>query len=116
MYFVDEKKNAVHGFELTGDQWMIEGYFLRWGLPLRWLGARAHYRVTRFSSRWIKPNGKKPSLYPIYPEGKIWQFLLKHGKNIPGIEAAYGIAAFQYPQPDTIQIFINDTGFILRTQ
>lgn len=110
--------NAVsekhYWFEIPGEQWMVEGYFLRWSLALRWLGAGAYYRVTRFTGRWSDPERNIASVYQIQPETKLWKFLLKHGNKIPFIDAAYGIAAFQYPNEDTIDIFINDTGFILR--
>jgi hypothetical protein len=112
--FVNEKKNNIHFFKLTGEQWMVEGYFLRWSLWLRWLGAGAYYRVTRFSGRNMEPE-KPSSAYQIEPEKAIWKFLLKYGEKLPFIDAAYGIGAFQYPKSDTFFLYINDTGFILRT-
>lgn len=114
--FFDEKTNRLHWFNLSGDQWMVDGYFLRWSLILRWLGASSYYRVTRFTGRWEKPEGKITSVYQIYPEEKLWRFLLKYGEKIPFVDAAYGIGVFQYPNQDTFYLYINDTGFILRTQ
>ena len=81
---------------------------------MRWLGAGAYYRVTRFTGRWSDPAKQIVSVYQIEPETHLWRFLLKYGNRIPFIDAAYGIAAFQYPNKDTIDIYINDTGFILR--
>jgi|GEM_PF-605022 len=112
--FVDEKNHGAYGFELSGNQWMVEGYFLRWRLLLRWLGVNPYYKVTRFSGRWEKAEGQIVSVYQLRPEEKLWRFLLKHVKKIPFVDAAYGIAAFQYPSPDTFYLYINDTGFILR--
>jgi hypothetical protein len=112
--FYDEKANRTHYFTVVGDQWMIEGYFLRWNVALRWLGADAYYRITRFSGRWERAEGKSVSIYQLHPEEKLWRFLLKYAKKIPGVDTAYGIAAFQYPSPDTFHVYINDTGFILR--
>lgn len=112
--FYNAVKNQHRWFNISGEQWMIEGYFLRWGLALRWLGAGSHYRVTRFTGRWSDPEKQIASVYQIQPETKLWRFLLKHGNKMPFIDAAYGIAAFQYPNKDTVDIYINDTGFILR--
>jgi hypothetical protein len=112
--FFSTAKQKHYWFEISGEQWMIEGYFLRWGLALRWLGAGAYYRVTRFTGRWTNQDEQTASVYQIYPESQLWKFLLKHGDKIPFIDTAYGIAAFQYPRHDTVDIFINDTGFILR--
>lgn len=114
--FFNEKTNRLYWFDLAGDQWMVEGYFLRWSLALRWMGAGSYYRVTRFSGRWENPEGKTTSVYQIHPEEKLWKFLLKHGEKIPFVDAAYGIGAFQYPRQDTFYLYINDTGFILRTR
>lgn len=114
--YYDAVNNRFHWFKLSGEQWMIEGYFLRWSLALRLLGAGAYYRVTRFAARWTTPEKQTTSVYQIYPEEKLWKLLLKHGDKIPFIDAAYGIGAFQYPCKDTIDIYINDTGFILRTR
>ena len=112
--YYDAVNNRYHWFKIAGEQWMIDGYFLRWSLALRWLGAGAYYRVTRFTGRWSNPEEQIASVYQIQPETKLWKFLLKHGNKIPFIDAAYGIGAFQYPNKDTVDIYINDTGFILR--
>ena len=112
--FFQENTNRMHFFTLVGDQWMIEGYFLRWSTALRWLGADAYYRITRFSGRWEQAEARLTSIYQLHPEERLWKFLLKHAEKIPGVDAAYGIAAFQYPSTDTFYVYINDTGFILR--
>ena len=112
--FFQESANRMHFFTLFGDQWMIEGYFLRWSTALRWLGAEAYYRITRFSGRYEQAEDQIMSIYQMHPEEKIWGFLLRNAEKIPGVDTAYGIGAFQYPSPDTFYVFINDTGFILR--
>ena len=112
--FYDEKDNRMHFFSVTDEQWMIEGHFLRWSTVLRWLGAKPYYRITRFSGRSEKDEPNIPSIYRIHPEEELWQFLLKHAEKIPGVDTAYGIGAFQYAGSDTIYLYINDTGFILR--
>lgn len=112
--FYHEKDNRMHFFTLVGDQWVIEGYFLRWSTALRWLGADAYYRITRFSGRSEKPEECIYTFYQMHPEEKLWRFLLKNAQRIPGVDTAYGIGAFQYPSSDTFYVYINDTGFILR--
>lgn len=112
--FFQENTNRMHFFTLVGDQWMIDGYFLRWSTALRWLGADAYYRITRFSSRWEQGEDRITSIYQLHPEERLWKFLLRNAEKIPGVDAAYGIAAFQYPSMDTFHVYINDTGFILR--
>lgn len=112
--FYHAADNRMHFFYLAGNQWMIEGYFLRWGTVMRWLGADAHYRITRFTGRREQGDERVITMYEIHPEEHLWEFLLRHAEKIPGVDTAYGIAAFQYPGPDTFYVYINDTGFILR--
>ncbi len=112
--FYHEETNRMHFFTMTGNQWMIEGYFLRWSTALRWLGADAYYRITRFSGRWESPEKNTHTVYQLHPEEKLWRFLLKNAEKIPGVDTAYGIGAFQYASADTFYVYINDTGFILR--
>lgn len=112
--FFEQRQNRMHFFKLAGDQWMIDGYFLRWSTTLRWLGAGAYYRISRFSGRHEAAEDTIITVYQVHPEQGIWKFLLENAEKIPGVDTAYGIAAFQYPSQDTFYIYINDTGFILR--
>lgn len=111
MTFCDEREDQTHSFKLTGEQWMVEGYIMRWSTSLRWLGAESYFLITRFSGRDIAASS---SVYQIAPETGLWRFLLKNCEKIPFVDAAYGIGAFQYPSPDRFHLYINDTGFIIR--
>lgn len=113
MNFVNERKDENHVFNLLGDQWMIEGYILRWSKSLRWLGAGSYVCVTRFTGR-DTDHADRASAYQIASESGLWKFLLRNCEKIPFVDAAYGIAAFQYPDQDMFQIFVNDTGFIIK--
>jgi hypothetical protein len=92
---------------------MIEGHILRWSKNLRWLGAESYYCITRFSGRDIADAGRS-SVFQIAPESGLWRFFLKNFEKIPFADAAYGIAAFQYPSRDTYYLYIDDTGFIIK--
>ena len=113
MTFVNESTEESHFFKLSGDQWMIEGYIMRWSPSLRWLGAGSYYCVTRFVGRDVLYTGNV-TYYQIAPENQLWRFLLKSGDKLPFVDAAYGIGAFQYPSKDTFHLYINDTGFIIK--
>jgi hypothetical protein len=114
MRYIDEIKGAKHVFPLTGDQWMIQGYILRWKPFLRFLGAKPYYRVTRFSGRWESADSTTISNYQLFREPGYWGFLLRYGQKLPLIDAVQGIAAFQYPGQDTFQVYITDAGFVLK--
>jgi hypothetical protein len=114
--FYNEKEKKNYEFSIEGEQWMIEGYFMRWSLPLRLFGTPSYYKITRFSGRSNNPDSIKTSYYQIHTEQTIWKYFLKHGEKIPFVDAAYGIATFQYPKNDTFYLYINDTGFILRNR
>jgi hypothetical protein len=80
---------------------------------LRWLGAESYYRVTRFSGRFEEPKDEIIKYYIINPKNSFWEFILKNHDKIPLIDTAYGIGVYQYPGGN-YEIFINDTGFIIR--
>lgn len=110
--YYDMKNDSLHEFTIFGDEWMIEGKFLRWNLMLRFLGKGAYYKVVRISGRW--EDRGPPSFYQLEENPGIWKYILKHYKDIPFVDTAYGIGAFQYATGDTFDVYINDTGFILR--
>ena len=113
MNFVNEKKDENYVFQLIGEQWMIEGYILRWDKSLRWLGAGSFICITRFTGR-DAVDSEQSSIYQIASETGFWRFMLKNCEKIPFVDAAYGTAAFQYPDKDMYHIFVNDTGFIIK--
>ena len=112
MEYYDSKSDSLHQFELYGDQWMIEAKFIRWDLYLRFLGKGAFYKIVRFSGRWEKEGPY--SFYNLDSSPGMWEYVMKYYETIPFIETAYGIGAFQYAMGDTFDVYINDTGFILR--
>jgi len=119
MTFFNEKADKSHFFKLTGDQWMIEGYILRWKPGLRWLGAESYYCITRFEGRDVGGSGSDAvcsNAYQIANETGFWRYMLKNFKKMPFVDAAYGTAAFQYPSPAPYDIYVNDTGFIIKKQ
>jgi len=111
--YYDEKKDSTHSFVINGDEWMIEGKFLRWNLMLRFLGKGAMYKISRISGRWDE-GMHECSYYDFENNPKLWRYILKNYKKIPFVDTAYGIGAFQYATGDTFDIYINDTGFIIR--
>lgn len=115
MTFINEKTDQSHFFRLAGDQWMIEGYILRWSTSLRWLGAGSYFCITRFTGRDVQ-DPTRMSVYQISPENGLWRFFLEHGEKIPFVDAAYGIGAFQYPGNDPFSLYVNDTGFIIKKE
>lgn len=115
MRFEDAATGKRHVFELAGDQWMAEGYIVRWRPFLRFLGAGAYYKLTRFSGRWECPDSVRITNYRVADEPGYWKFMMKHaGKKFPLVDAVYGIGAFQYPSERPYDLLINDTGFIIK--
>ncbi len=112
MKYYEIRSDSLHEFVIYGDQCMIEGKFIRWNLILRFLGKGAFYKVVRFSGRWDE--GGPSSIYDFEGNKGMWKYILRYYKDVPLIDAAYGIGAFQYATGDTFDVYINDTGFILR--
>jgi hypothetical protein len=114
LHWVDQANNKTYGFELAGDQWMIEGYILRWKPFLRFLGAQPYYKVTRFSGRWESPDSTRITNHQLWTEPGHWRWLLQNGQKFPLIDAVQGIAAFQYPDSGMYAVYITDAGFVLK--
>ncbi len=112
--FLEEHTQKEYTFTLNGDQWVIEGFILRWNKALRFLGVHSYYAISRFEGRFEKPGEIPVKSYEIYPEEEIWRFFLRNANKIPFVDAAYGIGAFAYPDEGPYTIYINDTGFIIR--
>lgn len=116
MAFSDQKTERQFDFRLNGDQWMVEGYIVRWNPLLRWLGAGAYYKIDRFSGRYESDTcSLTHGRYVIDSSHRgRWKSLLKYGQRTKLIDAAYGIAAFQYPAEEAYGLYINDSGFIIK--
>jgi len=114
MRYTEEATGARHVFPLDGDQWMIQGYILRWKPFMRFLGAKPYYRVTRFSGRWESPDSTTITNYQLVKEPGYWGALLRYGQKLPLIDAVQGIAAFQYPDSNAYAVYITDAGFVLK--
>lgn len=114
IHYLDEANKQTHDFVLSGDQWMIEGYILRWKPFLRFLGAQPYYKVTRFSGRWQSPDSTHITNHQLWTEPGHWKWLLRHGQKFPLIDAVQGIAAFQYPGNGLYEVYVTDAGFVLK--
>lgn len=115
MRFEDAANGRRYVFELSGDQWMAEGYIMRWKPFLRLLGAGSYYRLTRFSGRWECPDSTRINNYQIADEPGYWKFMMRYAKKkLLLVDAVYGIGAFQYPSQKPYDLYINDTGFIIK--
>jgi len=113
LVFNDIKNGKNYEFNLNGDQWEIQGEILIFDKTLRWLGAESYFRVSRFVGRFEEPKEEFTNIYEINKKSDFWEFILKNGEKLPFIDTAYGIGAYQYPDGD-FEIYVNDTGFILR--
>jgi len=114
--FADIKNKRDYKFDIDGDQWVIEGYIVRWNPLLRWLGAGSYYKIDRFSGRYESDSiGLYPAKYSIDRSHRgLWKYMLKYGHKLLILDAAYGIAAFQYPGDEEFGLYINDSGFIIK--
>ncbi len=113
----DLEKGIHHQFSLEGDQWMAEAYLVRWSPLLRWMGAGAYYKIDRFEGRCEADSSRPVSVHAIDPSHRnLWRQLLKHGGKIPLVDAAYGVAVFQYPSKQRFGLYLGDSGLILKQE
>jgi hypothetical protein len=96
---------------------MAEAYLLRWSPLLRWMGAGAYYKMDRFEGRCESDSTRRISVHAIDPSHRgLWRWLLKHGGKIPLVDAAYGVAVFQYPSRQAFGLYISDSGLMVKQE
>ena len=114
----DRNKEKSRFYRLTGQQFLIEGHIVKWKDFFAFLGMKPLYQVTRLSGRYITIEDEKKNertIYEINKTTKFWNFMMRYGKKIPGIDAVYGTASFTYPEvDDTLELLITHTGFMIQ--
>lgn len=112
----------VKQFEVTGDQWVLEGDILKWRNWLNFLGLQTRYRLTRLTSRYLRASdeiGKPRTVYPLVEneDSPLWGFLYKYGPRLPMVSTVYGNAVFQSSDEEGIfRVYVGTSGFIVRRQ
>lgn len=110
----------VRRFDVTGDQWVLEGDILKWRNWLNFLGLQTRYRLTRLRSRYVQSSDEmtKPSSIHSLVENEndtLWKYLYKYGPRLPMVSTVYGNAVFQLSDEDGIfRVFVGTSGFIVR--
>ncbi|MFH2137987.1 MAG: hypothetical protein ABII88_05715 [Candidatus Omnitrophota bacterium] len=106
-------------YPFTADEWVIDCRIVKWNFFLELLGMKRRYRLERISSRYFEINDEKnlPRIvYGIYSEpDKVWKFIYKNKKLIPGIDAVYGNSAFvPFAKGKIFKVYITNTGLMIR--
>ncbi len=118
--FGPKDNNEIREFEVSGDQWMLEGDILKWKKWINFMGFHTRYRLTRLRGRYILTSDEKTKPTEIYPlveqeDHPIWGYLFKHGASLPFVSAVYGNAVFQSTEdPSTFLVYTTTSGFITR--
>ena len=109
-------------FEVTGEQWMLEGDILKWKNWINFLGWHTRYRLTRLRSRYIKTEDEKTKPSSIHQlavkeNHPFWGYLYKYGHKMPFVSSVYGNAVFQSSENKAIyHVYVGTSGFIVRKQ
>lgn len=107
-------------FEVSGDQWVLEGDILKWRNWLNFLGLHTRYRLTRLTSRYLLASDERARPRTVYPlvenEGSpLWRFLYKYGPRLPMVSTVYGNAVFQSSgEGGFFRVYVGTSGFIAR--
>lgn len=107
-------------FNISGDQWIIEGDILKWKPYLNFLGLHSRYRLTRIEGRYLRirdEKSKKRSLYALNEESQdnIWTLLYRVAYKLPLVNTVYVSAAYQFSDRENIfLVYVTDSGFLIR--
>jgi hypothetical protein len=110
----------IQQFQVSGDQWVLEGDILKWKDWVNFLGLHTRYRLTRLRGRYIRTSDAKLKPSSIYSlveteDHPVWGFLYRHGSSFPLVSAAYGNAVFQgSDEPSTFLVYVSTSGFMTR--
>jgi len=121
-YGKKEDEELKQEFELTGEQWMLEGDILKWKNWINFMGWHTRYRLTRLRSRYIRTEDEKKKPSSIYQLAEkenhpFWGYLYKHGHKLPFVSTVYGNAVFQSTKEEAeYLVFVSTSGFIVRKQ
>jgi hypothetical protein len=113
-------KHEIRQFEISGEQWMIEGDILKWKNWINFLGFHTRYRLTRLRGRYIRTSDaqtKQTSIYSLVEmeNHPIWGYLYRHGSSLPFVSTVYGNAVFQSSkEPCIFRVYISTSGFLTR--
>lgn len=112
--------HEIRQFEVSGDQWMIEGDILKWKNWINFLGFHTRYRLTRLRGRYIRTSDEKTKPTSIFSlveieDHPVWGYLYKHGPSLPFVSTVYGNAVFQSSEePSTFLVYTTTSGFLTR--
>jgi hypothetical protein len=118
--FGQDHDDAVQQFQVSGDQWVLEGDILKWKDWVNFLGLHTRYRLTRLRGRYIRTSDAKLKPSSIYSlvemeDHPAWGFLYRHGSSFPLVDTVYGSAVFQgSDEPSTFLVFVTTSGFLTR--
>ncbi len=117
----DQGRNPkVRQFEVSGDQWALEGDILKWRNWLNFLGLHTRYRLTRLTSRYLLAADERARPRTVYPlveneDSPLWRFLYKYGPRLPLVSTVYGNAVFQSSgEGGVFRVYVGTSGFLAR--
>lgn len=101
---------------LDGDQWRVEGHILRWSKPLRLMGLKTCYRLTRIDGRFYTaepPPGRRYMIQPLGGEQDwLWTQLRKNEYRLPGVEGVGGKGAYREPKKGVVfEVWVTPDGY-----
>jgi hypothetical protein len=114
------KEPRVREFEVSGDQWVLEGDILKWRNWLNFLGLHTRYRLTRLTSRYLLASDERARPRTVYPlveneDSPLWRFLYKYGPRLPLVSTVYGNAVFQSSDEGGVyRVYVGTSGFLAR--
>jgi hypothetical protein len=113
-------KPKIRRFEISGDQWMLEGDILKWKNWINFLGFHTRYRLTRLRGRYIRTSDELTKPTEVYSlvekeDHPVWGYLYRRGSSLPFVSTVYGNAVFQNTEKaSTFLVYTTTSGFMTR--
>ena len=116
---VHGEKGIAQIFPMYGEQWAVGGDIFKWHPWINLIGVKNFHRLNRLSSRYEsiqKEQALPRSVYPLNGGGSlVWQWLHRHGRWIPFVEAVYGNSAYCFAEPGTRWgVYVTLSGYLVK--
>lgn len=117
--YVEGARGVPMKFLLHGEEFSIEGDFLRWDKRLAFVGLHPGYRLTRVSGRYLlaideERRPRSGRAVGVEETDALWAWLYRYGNRLPLVEAAYGSSVYQLPDATKVyDVLVSPSGFSL---
>lgn len=114
LYGNDGRAVSDKTYIMQGDEWMVQGDFIKFPEWLNILGLHTGYKLTRLEGRYDDPDLERNSKHTVIVlnggDDQFFKTVQQQAWTSPIVQAAYGNAVFLQADGKTYDVFVSQTG------